>query len=491
MCGELSRRTMIAAGGAALAGVFLPKVAFADADGTRTIKGRFEPGAPDWHYLPFDVPVGTREIEVVYRYDRPEPPPGVPGNALDIGCFSSAGTDLGNRLGFRGWSGGFRDRFTISASEATPGYVPGPIEPGIWHVILGPYTVAPQGMNYEVEITLRPGPPGVPFVPRPAPERARGRGRAWYRGDCHLHTQHSDSHRWPADTAAAARAAGLDFIASTEHNTSTASLVWGDHAGPDLLVIDGEEVTTRSGHWLALGLPPGYWVDWRYRATEPQHFRRFAGDVHALGGMVVAAHPYCPYVGCPWEFGYDNVDGTEVWNGPWTLDDEKAVQTWDHLLRQGNWVPAIGNSDAHSEPQVVGLPQTAVLADDLSTPAVLAGLRAGRSWLAESSEVDLSLRATARGRRPAGIGEHLRCGPGQPVEVELELRGVPGCQARLLTPAGVTHTAEVPRSGDTIIGWTTRAKDSAWVRAEVRRPEPTDTTPDTMVALTNPIFLRG
>jgi hypothetical protein len=29
-----------------------------------------------------------------------------------------------------------------------------------------------------------------------------------------------------------------------------------------------------------------------------------------------------------------------------------------------------------------------------------------------------------------------------------------------------------------------------WVRVEVRRPEPTETTVDTMVALTNPAFIQ-
>jgi len=35
----------------------------------------------------------------------------------------------------------------------------------------------------------------------------------------------------------------------------------------------------------------------------------------------------------------------------------------------------------------------------------------------------------------------------------------------------------------------TTAPNSRYVRAEVRRPVPTGTTADTMVALTNPIFL--
>ena len=368
-------------GVAGTAASFLPVIGFGTQPGTsdeiRTIRGRLEPGAPDWVNLPVNVPRGVREIEVVYRYDRPPVPPAAPGNALDIGIFGTSGHQLGNHRGFRGWSGGFRDRFAISAGAATPGYLPGPIDSGTWHVILGPYTIAPQGMNYEVDVTLRYGPPGRPFQPTPAPERAIGRGRCWYRGDAHLHTVHSDGARTPSELAAQARQARLDFVVSTEHNTPSASLIWGQHAGPDLLIVDGEEVTTRSGHWLALGLADGEWIDWRYRAEEPAEFRRFADQVHRRGGLVVAAHPFCPFVGCPWEFGYDLPDAIEVWNGPWSADDEESVQTWDHLLRHGRWLPAVGNSDAHREPQVVGLPQTAVLAEELTTDAVLDGLRAG------------------------------------------------------------------------------------------------------------------
>ena len=218
----------------------------------RRYQGTIRPGGPDWVYLPVEVPDGVGELAVRYRYDRPATLPGVPGNVLDIGVLDER--DAGPGLaGFRGWSGGARDQFAISRSAATAGYLPGPIGPGTWRVVLGPYTVAPQGLRWEVEVTLGEGPPGPAFVPDPAPERAAGRGRGWYRGDLHTHTVHSDGLRTPAELAAAARAAGLDFVASTEHNTSSANLGWGRHAGPDLLVLGGQEVTTRDGHWLALG----------------------------------------------------------------------------------------------------------------------------------------------------------------------------------------------------------------------------------------------
>lgn len=73
--------------------------------------------------------------------------------------------------------------------------------------------------------------------------RIAGRGRGWYRGDLHVHSVYSDGRLKPAELAAAARAAGLDFIATTDHNTTAAHWVWREAAGDDLLVILGEEVT--------------------------------------------------------------------------------------------------------------------------------------------------------------------------------------------------------------------------------------------------------
>jgi hypothetical protein len=355
--------------------------------------------------------------------------------------------------------------------------------------VLGPYTVAPQGLDWEVEVRLRRGPPGPAFVPDPAPEQAAGRGRAWYRGDLHTHTVHSDGRRTPAELAADARAAGLDFLASTEHNTSSASLGWGAHAGPGLLVIDGREVTTRDGHWLALGPRPGAVLDWRYRAADGQ-FDRVLADLHGQGGLAVAAHPFSPCLGCGWRFGDRGLDAVEIWNGAWTADDEAALGRWDRLLaasaRTGRFLPAVGGSDAHAPEDRVGLPQNVVLADGLERGAVLQALAAGRCWLAASAAVDLDLEATAAGR-PAGIGGRLEALPDREVTVRLRVRGAAGCLARLCTDAGRVLEARLGAGDPETVEWTTTAAASAWVRAEVRRPRASG--PGDMVALTNPVLL--
>lgn len=134
-----------------------------------------------------------------------------------------------------------------------------------------------------------------------------------------MHSAYSDGKLTPEQLAAGARAAGLDFIATTEHNTADAHTAWRALAGDDLLVILGEEVTTPTGHWLALGVQPGQLVDWRYQARDEiigWHLDR----VHRVGGLCVAAHPHAPYPSGVFMYPYQGFDAVEVWNGLWASD---------------------------------------------------------------------------------------------------------------------------------------------------------------------------
>ncbi|MDT5045996.1 MAG: hypothetical protein QOG75_1849, partial [Mycobacterium sp.] len=179
--------------------------------------GRFGFGIYRWAYLPFDVPAGVQRIRVSTSHDD-FAVGGLARNALDLGIFGPAGYDLGNAAGFRGWSGGARDGFVISGTHATPGYLAGPIDPGVWAVALGPVVLSPWGMAWQVHVTMERGESvprpveGDPVVASPPPSVC---GARWYRGDLHLHTVHSDGERHPDELASAARASGLDFIVST------------------------------------------------------------------------------------------------------------------------------------------------------------------------------------------------------------------------------------------------------------------------------------
>jgi predicted metal-dependent phosphoesterase TrpH len=336
-------------------------------------------------------------------------------------------------------------------------------------------------------VTLHHGKPGPKFTPVRAPRSVPGKGPGWYRGDLHIHTVHSDGSQTQRQAYVAARAAGLDFIGSSEHNTSSAQLTWGKHVPADFLVIPGEEVTTRAGHWVAAGLPAngrtGTWIDWRYR-PEDGKLARFARQVRDLGGLAIAAHPFTPVDSIRWDFGYDDMDAIEVWNGPWSginaFSNAKAVSRWHDLLVAGTFLPAVGNSDSHNSGQKIGAAHTVVRAQALSVDAIIAGYRGGHSWITASSAIDLDFTATLDDVS-GQCGDRVPSGPGDTVAVHLAVTGVAaGDTATLIGPDGDLGTA-VATSGTLTLDAAVPG-GTAFVRAEVKRGS-------RMLALTNPIFL--
>lgn len=482
---HLDRRALLIAGAGiattATLTTFEPAVA-----GTRirkkVIKGSFDASnSKDWHYLPFEVPKGVRKIEVSYTYPDPISTPTVTKNVVDIGIFDADG--------FRGWSGGSRSSFQLSRTSATPGYLPGRIKPGRWRIALGPYQIVSK-VKYEVIIKLHFGPAGAAFVPAPAPTGVAETGTGWYRGDLHVHTVHSDGSQTQADVLGYAKAAGLDFIGTSEHNTSSATETWGRYVPEDFLVIAGEEVTTRAGHWLATGIPNGTWIDWRYR-PEDGRLARFTQKVRDAGGFATACHPMFPVDSIRWDFDpeFAEMDAIEVWNGPWSgttmLPNNDAVKRWHALLTAGIIKVAVGNSDTHRQSNAIGVPQTVVRAEELSAAAIVAGYRAGRCWIAESSAIELVSFTATLDDVIGEIGDHVPSDEGQEVAVRLEMTGVAGCTAKLLGPGTRTFATATAVDGTITIDATVPG-GTAFVRAEVRRGS---TAISPMVALTNPIFL--
>jgi hypothetical protein len=334
-------------------------------------------------------------------------------------------------------------------------------------------------------------------------------GHRWYRGDFHMHSARSNGGELtPEQLVTAAREAGLDFFAITEHNTAGTHDAWGllagdaanaDAANADAaagtgavsgpLVILGQEVVTRTGHWLALGLRRGQVIKADYGVRDGM-IGRYTEQVRRAGGLCVAAHPHAPYPGGVFMYPFDGFDVVEAWNGPWTsdvpwqADNESALAEWGRSLgagvRDGCWRPAIGNSDTHLAGQA-GVPHTVVLAEELSAAALLAGIRSGRCWIAGSAAVELSLEARA-GEHRAGIGDRLDTG-GEPTAIRVEISGVPSGTVTIHTDRGTVHRESLPAAGPGAVEWKTTAAESAFVRVEVRHPS------GSAAAITNPVIV--
>src|SRR5882757_8355504 len=90
-----------------------------------------------WRLVPFDVPAGTTRITVDFDYTTRDA-----RTPIDLGVVGPDG--FRGQDGFRGWSGGNKRSFTISATDATPSYLPGAIRPGRWNLLLGIPNIRPD-----------------------------------------------------------------------------------------------------------------------------------------------------------------------------------------------------------------------------------------------------------------------------------------------------------------------------------------------------------
>src|SRR5262245_36531736 len=176
-------------------------------------------------HIPFEVPPGIGRIDVSYQYESAvsSDPTVQSGNTIGIGIIDPRGTQFMTQ-GFRGWSGSARKQFYISTRSATPGYMPGPISPGIWNICLGAYKVAPEGCECHLEITLTTAQPGEAeaefshLLTVGTRSTHKPTSDHWYKGEIHCHTVHSDGDSTIDEVLQIAHESELDFLAITDHN---------------------------------------------------------------------------------------------------------------------------------------------------------------------------------------------------------------------------------------------------------------------------------
>src|SRR5688572_4895342 len=187
------------------------------------------------------------------------------------------------------------------------------------------------------------------------------------RGAIHIHTRRSDGSGSVDDVARAASRAGLNFVILTDHGDGTRE--------PDspayrngVLCIDAVEISTASGHVVALGLP-------RTPYSLGGETRDVVEDIRRLGGMAIAAHPASAREQLRWTDWSVPIDGLEWVNADSEWRDEPlrafartlltypfrkpetlatlldrpqaSLTRWDELTAQHR-VVAMAGADAHA-----------------------------------------------------------------------------------------------------------------------------------------------
>ncbi|HEY0503714.1 MAG TPA: CehA/McbA family metallohydrolase [Lysobacter sp.] len=448
--------------------------------------------------VPFDVPAGTERITVQFEYDGRDRKTTVDLGLLGPGAFASP-------QGFRGWSGGNKSLFTVSSTDATPSYLPGAIEPGRWSLLLGiPNIRKDVTSHYRARVWF-----GRADEPLATPLRS---GEGWYRGDLHLHDAHSDGScrsqggaKVPCPvflTAQAAAERGLDFIAITDHNTSShANAIRELQPYFDrLLLVPGREITTFSGHANLFGsVAP---LD--FRVAGERDWTAVLHDAQRLPAVVSINHPIRPSdercMGCGWTpspaADLRLLQAVEVVNGMDADTPYSGIGFWHAQLEAGHRLTAIGGSDNHdaalpsSGPGggAIGQPTTVVHARELSMPAILDGLRTGDVFVDVQGSRDraMSMRGVA-GTRSATMGGELAVPAGDTARFEVHAGNVAGGRVVLwLDGREVALLADpaIASAAQTLaFDWTGDGR-AHWLRADVRGAD------GRLWLVGNPIYVR-
>lgn len=447
-----------------------------------------------YRLLPFDVPEGVKALEIHFDYTGREA-----RTTIDVGLLGPGETFDSE---FRGWSGGNKRSFTLSASDATPSYLSGPLTPGRWQLLLGvPNIRNGQTSEFTAEVYFH--------RTELAPLRSEA---GWYRGDLHMHSAHSDGNcasksgdkRVPCPlflTLDAAADRGLDFIVFTDHNTIshvkelTALQPYFDK----LLLIPGMEMTTFQGHANAFNLREP--VDFRVGSTAVPDWNKLLREAKSKGALVSINHPRVPTgeacMGCGWSpnpaVDWSLVQAIEVVNGHDAETEVSGIPFWQEQLQKGHRLTAIGGSDTHDvtsknvspPPGRIGVPTTVVYAKELSIDAIMDGIRAGNVFLDTAGSRDRKLELSATYKQSAVVmGGQLSVPAKQSVTFTTRIEQMSGGTVEIIRDGKTTRRTAIPAAKHTWSFDETSDGHRHWIRIDVRDAD------GKLALLGNPIYLN-
>lgn len=434
----------------------------------------------------FEVPPGVGRLDFEFTHSHK-----AEGTQLEVGLFDPSG--------FRGTSRFSKSRFHLAEGHATPSYVPGRVPAGPWRVSIGIPAIGTAGATWQVTIRMtRIGDASAGLSAALAP------GPAWFAGDFHAHTLHSDAFEChepgqspatrgcqPWEVVEAARAAGLDFLGITDHNTTShhADLATLQEGLTSLLLLRGQELTTFHGHANVYGTSAA--IDFRL-GFKGRSIADVLRDVRAAGALLSVNHPgretgdRC--TGCGWDAPdtpWGRVEVMEVVNGPMIEGPTAGLEFWHRRLNEGHRITAIGGSDDHAARSLrgrIGRPTTVVWARELSEAALLDGLRTGRAYIRTRGDGPaVDLEATSA-RQQAAMGGTLAVSGAAPVVLRVTASGAAGQVAEFVRNGAIATSRPVETSPATI-SYSVAANPGDWVNVRLR-----DATGITVIS--NPIYLR-
>ncbi len=163
----------------------------------------------------------------------------------------------------------------------------------------------------------------------------------YFKADLHVHTIYShDSLIMPRDLVFYAKKRGLTAVAITDHDTIKGALKMAKEI--DLLIIPGIEISSRTGHIVALSVqesvPKGLSVE------------ETVDRIHRAGGLAIACHPFALFKGSLGKHVIGKFDAVETINAsasPFKRSVRKSEELAERLM-----LPRVAGTDAHYAPAI-------------------------------------------------------------------------------------------------------------------------------------------
>jgi hypothetical protein len=398
--------------------------------------------------LPFDVSEGITRVTIESSYTERDK-----HTTIDLGLFD------GER--FRGWSGGNKSSFTVSETDATPSYLPGPIRPGRWKLILGVPNIKEgvrSAFTANVYFAHATDATAVSTFSQ-APLRATP---AWYRGDLHMHDAHSDGScvsqsglKVPCPlykTVESAVRRGLDFIAISDHNTISQFNAMRELQPyfDNLLLMPAREITTFQGHANVYGTTE--FIDFRLTSSYVPDIDQLLKRVQELRGVFSINHPGLPSgescMGCGWTVpntDFNRVTAIEVVNGGLAEEPGSGISFWQEQLNKGFRITGLGGSDNHDADlppnarSAVGQPTTVIYARTLSERAILDAIQAGHVFIDVEGTKDRIVEFEAKtALSTASMGDAINAPAGQQVHFAVKMIALQGAYPEIIQDGETT-----------------------------------------------------
>jgi len=453
--------------------------------------------------VPFEVPKGTSRITIDVDYTGRDEK-----TTIDLGLLGPGGFEAQD--GFRGWSGGSKHRFTVSATDATASYLPGAIGPGTWKLLLGIPNIRPASKaSFTAKVWLSGDDEG--FGPEHGLTAPLSTEDRWYRGDLHMHSAHSDGNCLNASgtkkvgcplflTVTSAAKRGLDFIALSEHNTMSqvSELREMQPYFDTLLLIPAREVTTFEGHANLFGVSRT--VDFRAGSKAVPDWNALLADVARAHGVISINHPRRPNdetcMGCGFTprkpVDMHGFQAIEVVNGRDTGRADTGLPFWEAQLNAGLRITAIGGSDSHVGSDdardafagVIGTPTTVVHAKALSMEGILDGIRAGHVFIDTDGTHDRTLAVDASvGTTHAVMGDAIAVPNGAIMHVDVRTTATPDALVVVTVDGKADAGKRTSRDGGMAFDWPSDGK-AHWLRVDVRSAD------GHLLLLGNPVYIN-